>query len=257
MPGCAFSATTAASWPPNTVAMTVVPANPGIFAGAGPDPRPALAYHSSSYATGVVSVDGTIKAGDIGSICIGSSTALTATHRACPTGCTGAACTTMSCRRGDSLASIQQAFIGHDERRPAGIGHGFERVHAHSAAGQRTPAPPATAFHFRRPVSTGAHLAADRHRPGASQSRRGGLLCCANTAGAAAHYAKQSGYRRRNHHHVCHRLGSCRPDPARRINIFCRASPTTGRRTITRRVSSPRRSITPPRMCCARNWRRG
>src|SRR5262249_11057160 len=45
--------------------------NPGLFAGSGDEPRQATAFHSSSYATGVFSVDGTITAGDIATIVIG------------------------------------------------------------------------------------------------------------------------------------------------------------------------------------------
>ena len=48
-----------------------------------------------SYATGVISVDGVIKAGDIGSICIGSSDALTPSTTT-PTGCSGGRCTQWS-----------------------------------------------------------------------------------------------------------------------------------------------------------------
>jgi uncharacterized protein (TIGR03437 family) len=42
--------------------------NPGIFAQVGPDPRVALAYHNSSYATATITVSGSIAAGDIGTI---------------------------------------------------------------------------------------------------------------------------------------------------------------------------------------------
>ena len=39
--------------------------NPGIFADSGDDPRPGLIYHSSSYATGTVLIDGLAKENDI------------------------------------------------------------------------------------------------------------------------------------------------------------------------------------------------
>jgi len=52
----------------------IIPANPGLFAQAGTDPRPATAVHGSSSATGVVSVDGAIKAGDVGTITIADRT---------------------------------------------------------------------------------------------------------------------------------------------------------------------------------------
>jgi hypothetical protein len=52
----------------------LVPANPGIFAQEGTDPRPAIAFHSTSHASGVIHVDGTPKEGDVVSIKIGEDT---------------------------------------------------------------------------------------------------------------------------------------------------------------------------------------
>ena len=46
------------------IGVPIVPENPGIFADQGTDPRPAVAQHGSSYATGTVQIDGTPKAGD-------------------------------------------------------------------------------------------------------------------------------------------------------------------------------------------------
>jgi len=43
---------------------------PGIYAGTGQDPRPAIAVHYSSYAVGVISVDGVPQATDVVSITI-------------------------------------------------------------------------------------------------------------------------------------------------------------------------------------------
>jgi hypothetical protein len=50
------------------VAVTIVRQNPGVFAETGPDPRPAIVQHGSVNASGTVSVDGSIKAGDIGTV---------------------------------------------------------------------------------------------------------------------------------------------------------------------------------------------
>jgi len=50
------------------VAVTLVPENPGIFAGGGQEPRPAVAVHGSPFASGTVSVDGSVNAGDVGTI---------------------------------------------------------------------------------------------------------------------------------------------------------------------------------------------
>ena len=202
----------------NSVAVTVVPANPGIFAGSGPSPRPAIAYHSSAYATGVVSVDGTIKAGDIGSICIGSSTTLTA-GTALPTGCTGGRLYNYVVQAGDSLNSIQQAFIGmiaDDPQVSATASSEFTRIllaGAHCRHHRQRHCIPGPGQLRRAP-------GADRHRTCASQSRRGGAaLLRQRHRRRIAHYAKQSGYRRRNHCRVCHRLGSAVADAARR-SIF-------------------------------------
>jgi hypothetical protein len=52
------------------VAVTIVLQNPGIFAEAGPDPRPAIVQHGSVNASGTVSVDGSIHAGDVGTVLI-------------------------------------------------------------------------------------------------------------------------------------------------------------------------------------------
>jgi hypothetical protein len=46
------------------VSVPVVQENPGIFAEAGQDPRPAIAFHASSKSIAVVSVDGTVTPGD-------------------------------------------------------------------------------------------------------------------------------------------------------------------------------------------------
>ncbi len=54
------------------IGVTVVPQNPGIFAGGGSDPRPGLVYHGSSSAVDALSVDGTPTAGDVITISIGT-----------------------------------------------------------------------------------------------------------------------------------------------------------------------------------------
>ncbi|HLN00927.1 MAG TPA: IPT/TIG domain-containing protein [Bryobacteraceae bacterium] len=51
-----------------SVPVQIVPENPGIFAGSGAEPRPAMAFHGSQYANALVSVDGSVKAGDIGTV---------------------------------------------------------------------------------------------------------------------------------------------------------------------------------------------
>ena len=50
--------------------MDVVPENPGIFATGTGEIRTAMMMHGSAYASGSVSVDGTVNAGDVGTITI-------------------------------------------------------------------------------------------------------------------------------------------------------------------------------------------
>lgn len=51
------------------VAVTIVPANPGIFTNSAQTDA-AVAFHASSNATGIVSVDGTVTAGDVATVTI-------------------------------------------------------------------------------------------------------------------------------------------------------------------------------------------
>ncbi|HLJ50232.1 MAG TPA: hypothetical protein VKU01_29665 [Bryobacteraceae bacterium] len=93
------------------VAIPVVGENPGIFADMGQDPRPALAYHATSNAIAVISVDGTITANDVATITIdGRSYSYTV-------------------QSSDTLDSIRDALIAEVNANPE------ERVVA-SAAGQ-------------------------------------------------------------------------------------------------------------------------
>jgi len=53
------------------VSVPIILQNPGIFGvEGGLDPRPALAFHGSAFATGTISVDGSIRAGDVATIFI-------------------------------------------------------------------------------------------------------------------------------------------------------------------------------------------
>lgn len=54
----------------NAIGVPIVPTNPGLFALEGDDPRPAIAVHASSSAQGVISVDGSIKAGDVATVTV-------------------------------------------------------------------------------------------------------------------------------------------------------------------------------------------
>jgi|SRR5580658_7279399 uncharacterized protein (TIGR03437 family) len=166
----------------NTVAITIVPANPGIFAASGPAPRAASpAVHASSYATGVISVDGTIKAGNVGSICIGSATALTATTTI-PTGC-GGRLYNYTVQAGDGLATIQHAFIAmlaDDPQVTATASSEFTRILLQA----KVAGSAGNGILFSVAVSTGADLLLTAIGPTPPSPAVGAMLCCANTAGA-------------------------------------------------------------------------
>ncbi|HVN06503.1 MAG TPA: hypothetical protein VMT86_18925 [Bryobacteraceae bacterium] len=166
----------------NSVAITLVQANPGIFAQSGKDPRKALAYHSSSSATGVISVDGTIKAGNIGTICIGSNDELTATSTF-PTGCSGGRMYSYIVQPGDSLQAIQRAFVEllqDDSQVTASISSEFTRI----ILTAKTPGTASNGIGYQAVVNTGSDLLLTAIGPAPPSPGSGATLCCASTAGA-------------------------------------------------------------------------
>jgi len=52
----------------DAIGIPVTAANPGIAAFPGPDPRLAMAFHSSSFATGTITVDGGVNGGDTATV---------------------------------------------------------------------------------------------------------------------------------------------------------------------------------------------
>lgn len=80
----------------NSVALGVpiVMQNPGLLAADGQDPRPAMAFHTTSYATGVVDLEGTIKANDTVTLTIDANSY------------------TYTVQTADTLVSIRDALIG-------------------------------------------------------------------------------------------------------------------------------------------------
>jgi uncharacterized protein (TIGR03437 family) len=81
------------------IAITIVPQNPGIFAAFGQDPRPGFVFHGSNNATSLISIDGSINAGDVAAIKITSPDAsVTNTY-------------TYTVLSTDTLASVRDAFI--------------------------------------------------------------------------------------------------------------------------------------------------
>jgi uncharacterized protein (TIGR03437 family) len=156
----------------NATGVLIVPANPGIFANAGTEPRPAVAEHASVNATGVVSVDGTIAAGDTGTICIGSSVS----------GCTGGRTYTYTVQASDTLATVEQALVAlvnADSQVTAHASGAYTRIVIQA----RVQGPSGNGIPFQASVSASAHLLLTAIGPAPPSPGVGALLCCATNGG--------------------------------------------------------------------------
>jgi uncharacterized protein (TIGR03437 family) len=87
----------------SSVGIPVTQENPGVFTQGGTDPRPAIALHAYTNATAVVSVDGTVTAGNTGTITIGSNSY------------------TYTVLATDTLTSIRDAFVSQINANPKEI----------------------------------------------------------------------------------------------------------------------------------------
>lgn len=140
------------------IAVPITLQNPGIFAQFGPDPRPAIAYHSSSSATVSILVDGSIKENDTGTITIEDRPY------------------TYTVKKDDTLAVVRDALIAlinanPDERVTAEPGGSFTRVILKA----KEPGDAGNGIPVTATVSTGANLTLSTSRD---------KLCCGNVAGA-------------------------------------------------------------------------
>jgi uncharacterized protein (TIGR03437 family) len=139
------------------VAMPVVTQNPGIFTLPSSAVIPAaLAYHASSYATGVVSVDGTAVAGD--------SATVTIVDRSY----------TYTVQSGDTLDTIRDALvtlINQDPVVSATAADVFDRI----ILSARSEGPDANGIPYGGSTSSGASVTITPFTT---------ALCCANVAGA-------------------------------------------------------------------------
>lgn len=142
-----------------SVPVQIVPENPGIFGGAGTEPRPGLVFHGTPYANAVVSVDGSINAGDVGTITIMSRSY---------------SYTVLST---DTLASITQALsnlVSKDPQVTAYPAGAFTRIILQARqAGQA-----GVGITFAASVNSGAKLLLT---PIGLVSGAYTILCCANT----------------------------------------------------------------------------
>jgi uncharacterized protein (TIGR03437 family) len=95
------------------VAVTIVTANPGIYTQPNTDPSVGIVYHASSSATGIVSVDGTVTAGDTATVGIEDRSY------------------SYTAKSGDTLTSIRDALvnlINQDPKVTASPSGEFQRI---------------------------------------------------------------------------------------------------------------------------------
>src|SRR5215831_1581818 len=138
------------------VAVSIVPANPGIYAKPNTAPSEGLVYHGSSSATGIVSVDGTATANDTATVTIEDRTY------------------TYTVQSGDSLDSIRDALvslINQDPKvtaEPSGV---FDRILLRA----RVQGPEGNGIAYGASASSSATVI---------MTAIGSTMCCANVEGS-------------------------------------------------------------------------
>ncbi len=135
------------------VAVTIVPENPGIFADDGPDPRPGVVFHGTNFASGTVSVDGSIKAGDVATVNIEDRSY------------------TYTVVAGDTLESVRDKLIeliNDDEKVRAFAAGVFTRIRLRA----RQEGPDGNGITYSAKVNDGAQVILTPTGP---------ALCCANS----------------------------------------------------------------------------
>lgn len=138
------------------IAVPIIPQNPGIFAQGGTDPRPAIALHGGSYPTGVITVGGTIKEGEVATIRVEDREY------------------TYTVKAADTLETVRDALIAavdQDEKVTASVAGAFNRIVLQA----RTPGPEGEAIGYGASVPENSSL---------TLSALSGTLCCANFDGA-------------------------------------------------------------------------
>jgi len=138
--------------------VSIAPQNPGIFADTGQDPRPAKAFHSSSYATGLLSIDGTITAGDTATISIGGRAYY------------------YTVNANDTLESVRDGLIAlinsnPEEQVTASPAGAFTRIYLQA----KIPGPEGNGIPLTTSASSSATIVLTATNP---------TMCCANVAGS-------------------------------------------------------------------------
>jgi uncharacterized protein (TIGR03437 family) len=144
------------------IAVPIDQQNPGIFAFDGEEPRTAIAFHTSSYATGAITVDGSIEAGDTGTITIGDRSY------------------TYTVQAGDTLTSVRDAFVAlinsnTEEEVVAVPEPAFHRIQLRA----KVPGPEGNGITFSATTNMG-----DNGNLFLILTNLSNTLCCANRAGA-------------------------------------------------------------------------
>jgi uncharacterized protein (TIGR03437 family) len=136
------------------VAVTIVAANPGIYAKPGTTPSVGLIYHASSNATGILSVDGSATAGDTATVGIESRTY------------------TYTVQTGDTVTGVRDALvnlINQDPEVTAAPSGEFQRI----ILTARVQGPDGNGIAYSASASSGASVV---------MTAIGGQLCCAAIA---------------------------------------------------------------------------
>lgn len=147
----------------DAIGLPITNDNPGIYAQTGPEPRAAIAYHGSSFATGTVSVDGTIDPGDTASVSIQDRSY------------------DYTVQSSDTLATIRDALIELINNNPsevvvASAANAYTRIRLRA----KVPGPEGDGIAFGASSSGSASGSAGSVTLTAFNS----ALCCANVAGA-------------------------------------------------------------------------
>ncbi len=147
----------------DAVGLPITAANPGIYAQPGNQPQVAYAYHGSSYATGTVSVDGTINPGDTATVTIQDRTY------------------NYTVQSSDTLETIRDALIVLMNTNPsevvvASAANAYTRIRLRA----KVPGPEGDGIPFTA-TSTGS---ATGSAGSVVLTAFNSTLCCANVAGA-------------------------------------------------------------------------
>lgn len=151
----------------SAIGVPIVEANPGIFADETPgaqEPRTALAIHASSYATGTISVDGSIQADDKGTVTIGGNPYVYVVKGT------------------DTLESVRDAFVNlinanPDEQVVASAAPAFTRIRVRA----KVPGPAGNGISLEAKVERGATTLTGEQL---ALTPTNAGTCCANVGGS-------------------------------------------------------------------------